>query len=213
MIQPIDMGLPSGVRWAPYNVDAEMSHGFAISDDTYAASFVSWGNTDTHSPSSNTSFSPWTWGNAVNVPPYSESRGAGLSEISIEDDVANIVCGGNWRTPTKDDYDELLDNIDFIDLDGNIIEGTDKSIVVNGCRVARMRSKINGSILTFPMCGAGSLTTLVSRGNLGSYWTRNLDAEDNNKGVRFDILRTGVVMNSEQRYIGMTIRPVIYAAP
>lgn len=206
------MGLPSGVRWAPYNVDAEMSHGFAISDDTYAASFVSWGNTDTHSPSSTTSFSPWSWGNAVNVPPYSESRGAGLTEIDIEDDVANIVCGGNWRTPTKDDYEELLANIDFIDLQGNIIEGNDKTIAVNGCRVVRMRSKLNQAIIMFPLCGAGSSSTLVSRGNLGSYWTRSLDDENEGKAYRFDILRSQVVVISEQRFIGMAIRPVIYAA-
>lgn len=209
MVTPVDMGLSSGVLWAPYNVDAENDLGFSISEYSYAASYVSWGNTDTHKPTGANSFSPWSWGSTVTGYPYGSSRGAGLSEIDLADDVANKVCGGRWSIPSKDNFEELLANVDFVDMQDNILNGDDKRVYAFGVRVVIMKSRINGAHLVFPLCGAGNGSDLASKSSLGSYWSKTLDQESTSQGNRLYITGTSVIVNNGPRYLGLTIRPVI----
>lgn len=83
----IDLGLPSGTLWATTNIGAsvpeEQGHNYV------------WGGLipDSTNPNKNKYY---TDGN--------------LTELEPEDDVAYVMWGSNWKMPTKDDFQELIDN-------------------------------------------------------------------------------------------------------
>lgn len=203
------MGLPSGVQWAPFNVDADEPSGFAISEFSYGSSFVSWGNTDTHKPTGETTFAPWTWGTSTSGEPYGSSPGASLSVLEPENDIARLACGSSWRTPSEDEFEELLGNIDFINEQGEIISDNDKRIFVNGIRVVIMKSRINGNTLVFPLCGSGSGTEYTGKGAIGSYWSATLAQESPMSQARMMQITSSTVISNSARYAGRAIRPVI----
>ena len=84
----VDLGLPSGLKWATCNVGADNPEDYG---DYYA-----WGETKTK-----LSY------NYANCKTYGKSIGdiKGTSR-----DVAHVKWGGSWRMPTKAEFDELLDS-------------------------------------------------------------------------------------------------------
>ena len=84
----VDLGLPSGVKWATCNVGAS-------SPEDYGDYFA-WGET---SPKVG-----YTWKNSV-------TYGEQMSDISGNDqyDAATANWGGSWRMPTREQMEELVD--------------------------------------------------------------------------------------------------------
>lgn len=153
-VNAIDMGLPSGILWASSNIDVTQSNGFAVSPYQYECSFFSWGNTDGHNP-----INASTFDYKFNDENYKNSDGAKLEgNISLSQDTARVNCGIAWRMPTREDFDELLSNVDFVQNDGTtVIDASvvDKRITINGITGCYMKSKINGNLLFFATCGYG----------------------------------------------------------
>lgn len=87
----VDLGLPSGTKWAICNIDATYpeDHG----------GFFAWGETDTKDISEFTEH-------------YSTTTGVEMDDISGNPtyDVARAKWGGTWRMPTKDEMKELIEN-------------------------------------------------------------------------------------------------------
>lgn len=109
----VDLGLPSGTKWATSNIGAQKPWEYG---DYYA-----WGELMTmtvHSDKNNTYF-------------YKD-----LSDISGDPryDVSISVMGEGWRMPTRDEYQELLDNCGWVwDKNGfKIIGPNGKSIYLPG---------------------------------------------------------------------------------
>ena len=93
----VDLGLPSGIRWATCNVGA--------SSPTRPGKHFSWGETASKSS-------------------YTTSK---LSEMDVEDiagnpayDAATAAWGKNWRMPTEENFRELTRycNWEYVDIDG-----------------------------------------------------------------------------------------------
>ena len=93
----VDLGLPSGIRWATCNVGA--------SSPTKRGKHFSWGETTSKSS-------------------YTTSK---LSEMDVEDiagnpayDAATAAWGKNWRMPTEENFRELTRycNWEHVDIDG-----------------------------------------------------------------------------------------------
>ena len=82
----VDLGLPSGLKWATCNVGANFSEEYG---DYYA-----WGEIETKSE--------YTVDN-------SKTRGKSMSDISgnATYDVARAKWGASWRLPTKEEFNEL----------------------------------------------------------------------------------------------------------
>ena len=59
----VDMGLPSGTKWASRDIDLTKPGGFCETPFTYEKSFFSWGNIDGHNPISTSAFD-YNWGGA-----------------------------------------------------------------------------------------------------------------------------------------------------
>ncbi len=97
----VDLGLPSGTLWATCNVGATRA-------EEYGSHFA-WGETTTkdrydwdtykygNSPTTITKYcTESTWGTVDNK-----------TILEPSDDAATVNWGGNWRTPTREELDEL----------------------------------------------------------------------------------------------------------
>lgn len=90
----VDLGLPSGVRWAKWNMGS--SSELDIPNTTYSR--FGWGDptgeVDSASPSA---YAAYSWGGYQNKKDISGS----------EYDIASVQWGKKWRIPTPDDFTEI----------------------------------------------------------------------------------------------------------
>lgn len=105
----IDLGL--SVCWAPRNIGA--------SDSKDCGEYYSWGETTPTPPGSKTPIYSWCIPPEKNNQPgtitkYNTKSRYGSTDnktvLDLNDDVAHVKMGGNWRIPTYDEWKELLDN-------------------------------------------------------------------------------------------------------
>ena len=124
---------------------------------------------------------------------YDESGnfvGDGLTELLPEDDAATVNWGSQWQTPSKAQFQELLDNTTREDKE------------INGV-VGRLYTGTNGNSIFFPTAGYcdGAFQTT---GGSTYYWTREtMDCSDYG-GCCYE---STVTYNS--RTFGFPIRPVM----
>ena len=139
----VDLGLPSGLKWAKCNVGAE-------SETDYGDYFM-WGSVTPNTADE------CTWAKAPfnNGDSYYNADAFNLVKDTVcpngiltkEYDAASQVMGGDWRMPTKDELKELLDNT------------TNEWIQVNGVN-GRKFTGSNGNSIFIPaagICGNGSV--------------------------------------------------------
>ena len=101
----VDLGLPSGLKWATCNVGASSPEDYG---DYYA-----WGETETKS-TYNWSTYKWCNGSSSTLTKYCTDSSRGTVDdkttLDLEDDVAHVKWGGDWRMPTRQNYSELIYN-------------------------------------------------------------------------------------------------------
>lgn len=175
----VDMGLPSGLLWASCNIDATKPAGIAETEFTYKCSFFSWGNTDPHNTINN--WFDYDWGDSnAQAPwfegqPYGSTPGAALiSDLTLTNDAARVICGEPWRMPTRSEFKELFDNVDYLNADGTVQQAgqTDKRITLNGIVGIWIQSRINGNRLFFACTGMGSSNSAWNYvAERGYYWS------------------------------------------
>ena len=216
----VDMGLPSGLKWATRSIDLTQPDGFAESPFQYNATFFSWGNSVGQNPTTPAASDKTTEGNindafatswgSANDGPYADTPGAALTaNVPAAIDAARVNLGAPWRMPTTEEFKELFDNITYIDAAGNAVDAslTDKRVVVEGVRGLYLKSNINNNTLFFPCSGYGSGTTWNSRGTYGHFWSSSLRSATSGRNLAFD---SGGVnpQNNGNRFSGFTVRPV-----
>ncbi len=193
-VEVVDMGL--SVNWASANLGAT-----SIGD---LGTYVSWAETagkDWYS------WSVYQYGSSSSsLSKYNKTDG--LYRLQNEDDAAKVNWGGDWRMPTRDEFQELIDNCD-IDYAAN--EG--------GCTGIRLTSRINGASLFLPAGGWYQDGNAVSVDALASYWTSecvNLAGEFSMPAFAFaaefwlsgDYANTCQI-NGTYRYLGRLVRAVV----
>ncbi len=106
----VDLGLPSGLKWATCNIGATQPEDFG--------KYYAWGEISKK-------------GNYTED--NSDTYGKTINDFSgdAEYDVATAKWGEGWRMPTKDDFQELLDNCTCVKVTQNGVEGY-KVIGING---------------------------------------------------------------------------------
>ena len=205
----VDMGLPSGLKWAKKNIDVTQANGFAASEFQYECSFFSWGNTEGHNPA-NSSSSSYDFGSA-NDGVYASTPGAALTgNIAPSQDAARVNLGAPWRMPTTEEYAELFANIDYLQADGTTTipsSTADKRVTVNSILGLYLKSKINGKKLFFPCSGYGNGSSWSNRGSFGYYWASTLYSAANGRYLGFS--SGGVNPQGDNgRFDGFAVRPV-----
>ena len=205
----VDLGLPSGLKWATRSIDITQANKFAASPFQYECTFFSWGNTEGHNPADASSFS-YDWGTG-NDGPYASTPGAALTgNMSPSMDAARANLGAPWRMPTTEEYAELFANIDYVGADGTTVidsATTNKLVTVNGVTGIYLKSKINGNLLFFACSGNGYGASWGSRGSDGYYWASSLYSSTYGRSLYFG--SGGVYpQHYSYRFYGFAVRAV-----
>ena len=194
----VDLGLPSGTKWASFNVGA--------TSPEEAGSYFAWGETEAKD------YYSWRYythanGNELSLTKYCYDEGYGnggftdeLTKLEPTDDVATAKWGSYWRVPTSAEMQELKDNCTLVLTTRN---------GVNGCLIT---SNKNGNSIFLPAANKKTDHEFSVYGyNMGCYWSNSLDEIysnkanifyfDNEDGDYFDIWETF-------RFYGCSVRPV-----
>ena len=181
----VDLGLPSGLKWATCNVGA--------SSPEQTGLYFAWGETTGYTANDVTSGV-----RAFSEDVYNAGPAASISaDLTLAQDAAHVNLGGTWRMPTKDEYQELLDNCDAVWTDD-----------YNGTGVAGrvFTSKVNGNSVFFPAAGLCTGSSMNGVGSLCYDWSASWDSEFY---AWFLLFYSGTQdMHYGSRYFGFSVRGV-----
>lgn len=188
----VDLNLPSGVKWASFNIGASEPEEYGL--------YYAWGETETKREY-NWSTYKWCSGSEESLTKYNYQKRYGIvdnkSVLEAEDDVACVKLGGNWRMPTHDEWTELLENCTWVWTTQNGISGR------------LVTSKNNNKSIFLPAAGSRSDTGLIGAGSYGNYWSssRRSDVPSCAWSVFFN---TSDLLNCNYytRRFGLSVRPV-----
>lgn len=181
----VDLGLPSGLKWATCNVGATKSEEFG---DYYA-----WGELEVKRDYSSykriRSFASLLVDSLVGC----EFIGKDISNTKY--DVAHVLWGSSWRMPTKEEQDELRNECNWTWTTQN---------GVNGYNVLGS----NGNSIFLPAAGCHNGAGVNLDGVLGSYWSASLDGDSSGFAYCLDLSSDNCGMDSCGRSCGRSVRPV-----
>ena len=96
----VDLGLASGLLWAKCNM--------GTTDPTQPGDYYAWGETSTKKKYYSTNYKYFKAKYNIEVLKYNEKDGKEVLEL--EDDAARANIGAGYRIPTKEDWEELLED-------------------------------------------------------------------------------------------------------
>ena len=187
----VDLGLPSGTLWATCNLGATTPEGYG--------DYFAWGETapkDTYSYDKK----KYLLCHNLRLTKYCNNRYSGdidnLTILQSIDDAAAVNWGNDWRMPTKEQWEELLQN--------TAQEWITQSNV-NGC----LFTASNGNSMFLPasgriMEGGGN----GERGLGACYWTSSLNIEFDQNAWHGVIAQNNKRVDFCSRWCGCSIRPV-----
>lgn len=160
----VDLGLPSGLKWATMNVGASSPQEFG--------DFFAWGETEPKQVYDSTSYKFQEWINWLGViKKYSKyctlakfGKVDDINRLDPEDDAARVQWGGKWRMPTLDEINELLNP-------GNCTWRWTAQKGKNGYLVTSIR---DGNSIFLPAAGYCDGKTHDSDGTYGGYKSSSL---------------------------------------
>ena len=176
----VDLGLPSGLKWATCNVGANKPEDYG--------DYFAWGEVNTKSE-----YSPKKYKFGFLMTGF-------LNLITIggikKYDAARYNWGGKWRIPTKAELQELCDKCTWIWMSQNGVEG----YKVTGP---------NGNSIILPAARYRIWTLLGDAGSYGFYWSSTPNESDSYYayGLSFNSSTHG--LDYYNRYLGQSVRPVI----
>ena len=149
--EAVDLGLPSGTKWASCNIGA-------TAPEEYGYHFL-WGETSPR----------------VNLYGISNYYNENPEVLPLSADAANVIWGGDWRMPTAEDCQELIDNC------------TRERIIINGIKCLKVTAtaeNVKGNYIILPLAPfltGAEYRFLGSNDNPSSvYWTstNTMDSAD-----------------------------------
>lgn len=188
----VDLGLPSGTLWATCNVGATKPEEYGL--------YFAWGETE---PKDDYSWGTYKWCNSsqYSLTKYCTDSSYGnngftdnKTELDLEDDAAYVNWGSDWRMPSMEQVQELVDNCDW------------EYTTFNGVYGRKATSKINGKFIFLPTTGFYEGTSRKN-GSTYDYWSRSIDSDVpcNVYSLRYN---GGKGWGSYYRYFGQSVRPV-----
>lgn len=179
----IDLGLPSGLKWATCNVGALYSNGYG--------DYFAWGETTTKSEyveSNNTTYnrsvSNLQLEKIINTP----------GNLTLAYDAARANWGGSWRMPTKAEMEELVEKCNWTwtsqgDHDGYLVTGP------------------NDNSIFLPAAGWYYDEKRGYAEDYGAYWC-SLCYDEKDCAFHLNFCRDRRYVDWGYRYCGASVRPV-----
>ena len=203
----VDLGLPSGTKWATTNIGASTPEEYG--------NYYAWGGTSTKSiydwstykwmtpgMSSSNGITAYTVDDgyrdhkeAVWYNKEGEFIGDNKTILDILDDAAYANWGYSWRMPTKYEQDELR----------NTSYTTWIWITQNGVNGYKVISNINGNSIFLPAAGCRLDSDLSNAGSIGYYWSNSLRESESS----YAYFLTGKSAGHGLRDVGRSVRPVL----
>ena len=179
----IDLGLPSGTKWACSNVGATKPEEYG--------GYYAWGETEEKSY--------YDWSTYIHCDGSSETCHNLGSDISgTEYDVAHVKWGSDWVMPTHDEQMELLNNC------------TSEWTTLNGVEGRKITSKINGNSIFLPAAGYRWYGDLYYAGEGGYYWSSTQDPDRSDYAYGLYFYSGGTYwFHYGGRLYGRSVRPVV----
>lgn len=194
----VDLGLPSGLLWAECNLGA-------TSPEEYG-NYYAWGETQ---PKAVYNWSTYAYGNDKNaLTKYCDNAVYGLNGftdtltiLQAMDDAATAALGSGARMPTKEEWQELINNttVEWTTMNG-----------VNGCKYTGS----NGNTLFLPSAGWRYGSDLYEVGIIGDYWSSSLYRDFPYRALSFYFHCDGYsdyhyqYVHIRDRYYGGSVRAV-----
>ncbi len=200
----VDLGLPSGLKWATCNVGA--------SSETESGVFFQWGDISGISGSLVGKYSDenYSWATApfnngsdsCDEEYFNAHKSEWLDDndnLKSEYDAATQIMGDGWRMPTKADFQELLDNTD------------DEWAQVNGVNGWKFTSRVDENKYIFiPFSGERLDSSFYFQGTFGNVWSSSLNASAPNCAWNLYLDSVGFVVDSDDiRGYGFVVRGVM----
>lgn len=195
----VDLALPSGIKWATCNVGASSPEEYG---DYYA-----WGEIDAKSTYDSGTYK-WCSETFSSMTKYwtysSEMTYDNKIVLDLEDDVAHVKWGGDWRMPTIDELCEIRDDCIWTETTMNGI---------NGYKVA---SKTNGNFIFLPFAGFRYNDELAAAGEVAKYWSCMLSNATPSEAAFLQLLSSSMTsdnlnlvnMSYDYRTYGLSVRAV-----
>lgn len=180
----IDLGLPSGTKWACCNMGASSPEKYGV--------YYAWGEKGVKNK--------YSWDNYIYRVPdgtYPESFDIGSDIAGTQYDVAHAKWKGDWRMPTKAQCDELRDNCSYRWTKMNDVNGF------------KFISKTNGGTIFLPATGYRLGDKIFNEDTNGHYWTSTLYKSNTSEAYSFLIWPDHPITSEAVRYGGHCIRPVL----
>ncbi|MBR4803169.1 MAG: protein kinase [Bacteroidales bacterium] len=190
----VDLGLPSGLLWCDHNVGAS-------SQEDYG-NYYAWGETCIKKIYDWSTYHYCNGGedNMTKYCTHSEYGNYGftdgLTTLQSLDDVAAYHQGGGARMPSKEEWQELLDNT------------TNEWTTRNGVEGMLLKSNKNGNTLFLPAAGSRWDASLHDAGSNGYYWSSNISSPYPYDAWNLVFNSGGGYMGCNHRYCGRCVRPV-----
>lgn len=96
----VDLGLASGLLWAKYNMGA--------TEPTDRGNYYAWAETSTKKKYYSDNYKHFKTDGGIKVLKYNEKDGKTV--LDLNDDAARANIGAGYRIPTKEDWEELLED-------------------------------------------------------------------------------------------------------
>ena len=198
----VDLGLPSGLKWATMNVGANCPEEYG--------DYFAWGET---APKDDYDWNTYKWATAAynaeydywyleTLTKYNTNSNYGIVDnkttLDPADDVAAANWGGRWRMPTDDEWTELRENCTWT------------WTTLNGVNGYEVKSKANGNTIFLPAAGYRRYDYLYNAGNYGYCWSSSLNTDSPNNAWLVYFYSDIVYRSSDYRFYGPSVRPVLF---
>ena len=204
VVESVDLGLPSGLKWATMNVGANKPEEYG--------DYFAWGETEPYYSSQN----PLTWkdgkssgyywpsykwcnGSEYALTKYNTNSKYGTVDnktvLDPKDDAAHVNWGGSWRMPTAKECNELINNCTWTWTSQNGVNG-------------RLVTGPNGKSIFLPAADSRFGTDLRDAGSIGNYWSSSLYMGNPVCACSVYFGSNGVFWDYVRRDLGQSVRPV-----
>ena len=199
----VDLGLPSGTKWATCNVGASTPEEYG--------NYYAWGETETKSTYSWSTYFDTTDGGST----FTKYTTDGKTVLDLEDDAARANWGGAWRMPTDEEWQELIEHCSWSWVSklwyevegyngyGYEVEGPNGNTIFLPAAGNRGDGVID--------CGEDQHYTDDDLGIAevnGNYWSSSLDTERGAGSVYFSAGSAVYFGHDYRHYRGQSVRPV-----
>ena len=189
----IDLGLPSGTKWACCNVGATKLEGYG--------GYYAWGETE---EKDDYTFETYIHCDST----YDTCHNLGNDIAGTQYDVAHIKWSGYWVMPSYDQIKELTEKC------------TRERVTVNYINCIKFTSSINGNSIFLPASGIRSFDESLNNEGLqyvgisGFYWSSTQSSSDSYDAytLTFGPSSTSdctIWVEGNVRFIGRSVRPII----